>query len=470
MNPLSDIEKKVQATGKHFFSRFVPHPRPLTLPVKRRFSFVQRWPLALSPILGALIVVLVVNATQPQSGLTTSLSPLKPLNTVTLPSWNVRETRQDLDYDSLRESVDTFFISHLDTFDRSKNLIYSPLSTYIAMSMLYEAADGTTRDELMNALSIQETATFHPQMRDVFIDLWIQKMNGSRPLAQSRLANGLFVKEGVDVENQFLTTLENTYFADVYHAPYDDSTQAAMAAWINARTNHFLDIKASDIDWTPQTVLTLLNTLYVRADWLVPFDASDHTETSFTRDDETVVDGITMMQKSIRNTSLRTARDWSMVTDDAHGDFRVHYVLPHEDASVATVLTSTVFPDLLDAARDASSSERVQLHVPKFTLKNKHDLAAKVSHLTPSLFDPINADLSKAFPDTYVESIVQHARFDVFEQGFEAAAVTESDVGTTAMPDQPQTSFILDRSFMVIVTNARGLLLFVGVVHEPTFA
>jgi len=85
----------------------------------------------------------------------------------------------------------------------------------------------------------------------------------------------------------------------------------------------------------------------------------------------------------------------------------------------------------------------------------------------PSLFDPSLANLSNAGEGLFVQSLKQDARVDVFEQGFEAAAVTEADVGTTSAPMQPTLEVRLDRSFIFLITNEQGLLHFIGIVHQP---
>jgi serine protease inhibitor len=98
---------------------------------------------------------------------------------------------------------------------------------------------------------------------------------------------------------------------------------------------------------------------------------------------------------------------------------------------------------------------------------NTVDLKPWIQEATPSLFDPLLANLSNAGEGLFVQSLTQDARVDVFEQGFEAAAVTEADVGTTSFPSVPTVEIRLDRSFIFLITNQEGLLHFIGIVHQP---
>jgi len=118
-----------------------------------------------------------------------------------------------------------------------------------------------------------------------------------------------------------------------------------------------------------------------------------------------------------------------------------------------------------------ATNERILLTVPASSTQGKLDLKANLLSVYPeiaSLFDPQQADLSKALPGGYVQSLIQHLRVDLLKDGLEAAAITEANVGVTSIPLPPRVSLTLDRSFLYFVINAQGLMLFSGVVHQPT--
>jgi hypothetical protein len=52
--------------------------------------------------------------------------------------------------------------------------------------------------------------------------------------------------------------------------------------------------------------------------------------------------------------------------------------------------------------------------------------------------------------------------------GVEAAAITEANVGVTSAPTPPRVTMTLDRSYLYFLVNADGLLMFAGLVNQPT--
>jgi serine protease inhibitor len=81
----------------------------------------------------------------------------------------------------------------------------------------------------------------------------------------------------------------------------------------------------------------------------------------------------------------------------------------------------------------------------------------------------LTADLSEALPNAYVQSLLQHTRIDFLEAGFEAAAITEANVGVNSGPTLPTQQLILNESYLYLIVNGQGLILFAGVVNQPSF-
>jgi serine protease inhibitor len=146
-------------------------------------------------------------------------------------------------------------------------------------------------------------------------------------------------------------------------------------------------------------------------------------------------------------------------------------VLPKGNLTPVDLLSPSYLPSIQAAFNSPVTNERISLTVPASSTQGKLDLKANLLSVYPeiaSLFDPQLADLSKALPGGYVQSLIQHLRVDLLKDGLEAAAITEANVGVTSLPTPPRVSLTLDRSFLYFVINAQGLMLFSGVVHQPT--
>jgi serine protease inhibitor len=150
----------------------------------------------------------------------------------------------------------------------------------------------------------------------------------------------------------------------------------------------------------------------------------------------------------------------------------VIYALPKGNLSPIALLDSPYFPIIESSFQQSDTNERIQLTIPKMSSKGKLDLKENLLTVAPAienLFDPLQADLSKALDGGFLQSFQQHIRVDFLEEGMEAAAITEANVGVTSTPILPRVQLNLNRSFLYFVVNRQGLLLFSGVVNQPSF-
>ena len=459
------LEDKIAQSGQSYFRSF---HRSLVQPAwPKRQPFLQRpWvmPSVLSSVFSVLIVALTLNAITPNNGMEQTLGRLTALNTVDYPSWNAATDRSQ--EAALAAPLIPFLAQAFSAMDHEDNLVYSPLSSYVTMAMLYEASQGTTQTELQNLLGITSDDALHEAIHDGFQQTYRQVIDKTQPVVQSRLANGIFIRDTFPIVPDYPQRLAETYFAEVFHSDFSEDDQAAIAEWINDKTNDFLNIKPDDLSIQDSTQWLLYNTFYLRANWLTPYEEAEHYASLFTADNGDTMP-VMMMPKTLRNTMVFQDEMMTIVQDQAYGDYQFHFILPSESSSVDALLADDALVSFLTNQDERMQSRDVRLHIPAFSIQNKLNLNTWYHERVPSLFTAGVADLSRAGDDLYVQSLTQDARIDVFAEGFEAAAVTEADVGTTSMPVPPNLEIIFDRSFAFYITTASGLITFFGVVHQP---
>ena len=464
--PLSSLEKKIRASGNVYFSSF-QRPRLVSFPKKRSF-WNTSWvvPSLLSTTFGVLLVTLTLQATQARGAFEDALG-LTPLNTVVYPRWNDAGSEDMLGGTFLKDAISSFTSSTLPAMRSSQeNVLYSPLSSYITLAMLYEASQEQTREELQSFLTIEDESLLRQEIASIFRSSYQQRYQGTNPVLQSRLANAMFIKDTYPIQASYTDLLASSYFAEVFHTSFDDRSKQDIADWINQKTNDFLSIEPEELSIQASTQWLLYNTLYMRANWLTPFEDNQTQEEIFTPDYGSAL-RVNMMKKTLPNARMISQETYTMITDDAFGGYQFHYVLPSMNDSVEALLSTDGFLSQLEDDQEETFVEEINVYVPQFSLINTLDLKSWMAPMIPSLFDPSLANLSNAGEGLFVQSLKQDARVDVFEQGFEAAAITEADVGTTAAPLQPTLEVRLDRSFIFLITNEQGLLHFIGIVHQP---
>lgn len=463
---VSSLEKKIKQSGTSYFASF---ERPHVLNLPHKVSFWKRtWtlPSLLSTSFGVLLVALTLQATQAQGAFESGLG-LTPLNTVVYPRWNETLSSENETVSTLPTMMRPFIQSSLAPLaSRNENIVYSPLSSYMTLAMLYEASEGSTQDELMTYLNIEEEGQWREALSNVFQSTYQQRYQGSQPLVQSRLANAMFIRDTYPIASSYTQQLADTYFAEVFHTNFDATSRQSIADWINQKTNDFLSVQPEELSIQDSTQWLLYNTLYMRSNWLTPFEESLTHVASFTPEGQTSVD-VNMMKKTLGSAPVFQGEDFTMIEDQAYGKYQFHYLLPNLDTTLTSLLERESFLEDVETAMDQTTLQEVALLVPQFSIDKTLDLKPWMMNHIPSLFDPSYANLSKAGEGLFVQSLRQDVRLDVFEQGFEAAAVTEADVGTTSAPIPPSLEIRMDRSFLVLVTHASGLIHFISIVHSP---
>lgn len=479
------LEQKIKASGQAYFDAKTSHlsfQRPL---VKNSFSWMTLLKVGTPSLaLGLTITVMVsilIGATRPNGSLPQDFTGLLALNEVSFPSFKQREQSEDFEfgrpeYTDYRQAVEGYFqMTATDLFSTTENMVYSPLSAYIAMTLLLEAAGGETELALEQLLSVNDRLSLREASNQVFIDNYYKDevtVNGNTiTRAQSRLGNGVFVRDDITVNEDYLFRLAGDYFAEVFHTPFDDAGKEAIAGWLNQRTNQFLRIQPSDLTMNQDTVLSLFNTLYLKANWLENFNRLSQVGNFTNSTNNTTTSGVIYMQKETQETLYLDQPNFTIGVDEAYGDYRVVYVLPKGSLTPIDLLNEPNFNLIRSALTQTNQNERIRLTIPKSSTKVKLDLKENLLQVAPEiapLFSPEEADLSNALPGAYVQNLIQHVRIDFLEDGMEAAAITEAGVGVTSAPTPAKVSLTLDRSYLYFVVNAQGLILFSGVMNQPS--
>ena len=480
------IEEQIKASGEAFFNKKTSHLTFNRTLEKIKFPW-QRLVMWGTPTLamGLTITVMVsilIGATRPNGSLPQDFSGLQALNEVSFPSFKQREQTEDFEfgrpeYTDYRIAVEDYFqLTANDVFLTSENTVYSPLSAYVALSLLLEAAAGDTELALESVLGIQDRLELREASNQVFIDTYYQdevSINGNMVTrAQSQMANGVFVRDDISVNQDYLFRLAGDYFAEVFHTAFDDAGKEAIAGWLNQRTRQFLSMQPSDLSMNQETVLSLFNTLYLKTNWLNAFTPVAQRGTFTNSMNDTIVNDITYMQKETQDTLFIDQPNFTLGVDEAYGDYRVVYVLPKGDLTPTDLLNDTHFPLIRSALTQTNQNERILLTIPKSSTQVTLDLKENLLNVAPQmapLFSPQEADLSNALPGAYVQNLIQHVRIDFLEDGMEAAAITAADIGVTSIPTPAKVSLNLNRSYLYFVVNGQGLILFSGVMNQPSF-
>ncbi|WP_188490764.1 serpin family protein [Williamsia phyllosphaerae] len=348
------------------------------------------------------------------------------------------------------------------------NRVVSPWSAMTALGMVRAGADGATADELDRVLGPyrpKALAALLGQLDFIGGDPGTVDEDNPPTPPVYRQGTGAFIQNSSSLGRRYLTDLSSFFDTGVY--PIDFRTpQAANAIneWIAVNTGG--QITQAPIPPDPDTVLSLLSTVYLGAAWDRPFTQTIDDGTFTTGPGRTVP---TAMMSQTDDFRLARGAGWTALElPYGGGGLAMQVVLPDLGASVGSTLSGAVLGAVSDGLKRARPAE-VSVTMPRWKIAQTVDLTTVLEGLgARRMFTP-DADLSAIGEDVFVSGAAQSATITVGEKGTVAAAVTQVPMTTTGLPPAPPDTFDADRPFVYqIVDTSTSLPLFLGVVANPT--
>lgn len=350
----------------------------------------------------------------------------------------------------------------------AENPVISPLSAYLCLAMLMPGANENTKAEFEKILGADWD---YVSALAADIAAQLEKTGGSTKLD---LANSIWTDDDKAViEEEWLKTVKAYFGPDIYSADLPSSEALkAINKWVNDKTNGMIP-KLHDENYDKDTIMVLLNALYMKADWAHKFEGQDTYDREFTKADGSTV--------TVPFMNMFEAYESYIKTEDAEG-----IMLPYDDGRLAFIALKPDDGDarkyaagftgakLKEALAAAKADTFVTVNMPKFDTEYSVYLtdALKAMGMTDA-FDPDLADLSGAGRGVdgplYISYVFQKVKVDVNEEGTEAAAVTEITTAEgCALPADEPIVLTFDKPFVyAIVDTGTGVPLFAGVMENP---
>ncbi len=368
--------------------------------------------------------------------------------------------------DSFLEKSMGEFLSGSDT----ENKIYSPVNVYMALSMLAEVTDGSSRAQILSLLGAEDMESLYENASAVW--------NGSYrndSAAKSILASSLWLSDDFKYNMDTMKSISEKYYASAYSGTMGDPNyDLALQSWLNEQTGGLLKDQAANIEFDPETVLALASTVYFKAPWHERFNKGDTKAGTFYRSDggEILCD----FMNSTNYMEYYWGDNFGAVCLGLEKNSNMWLILPDEGYTPSDLLSDNVLTDFITADREERNSKHltVNLSLPKFDVSSQIELSKGLKALgVTDIFDVELSDFSPMVTSDndgyYVLGKAQHdARVMIDEEGCTAAAYTVLMVdGLGGYIEGDEIDFILDRPFIFAITSDARMPLFVGVVNDP---
>ena len=355
----------------------------------------------------------------------------------------------------------------LNTDDKKEgcNRVYSPLSVYMAASVLADCCDGKSFEELSSFLSVSDKDTLQKTNQNIFDSLYYNDFD-----RYCMMTNSIWLDRGYTFKRDKLETLAEKYYTSSFTRDLKSQTDCdEISEWIYQNTSgKFKPLILADPE--KETLLKIINTVTFKEKWSAPFgEPSEGTFRSADGDVECM-----FMFKEDDFGTIVDDEDFATYIKAFEDGYVMNFVLPAEGKSVNDLISDNeLMKKILE--RKEIKETKVLATIPKFKSESKFSLiepfmASGVKTIFGSAdISPLIDFEENQIPGAYVDEITHEAVIDVNEKGCEAAAYTMIDMmpNCPAPAEQTPFEFKADRPFFYFITNTEGVPVFMGIVNDP---
>lgn len=346
------------------------------------------------------------------------------------------------------------------------NMLFSPTSVHIALSMTLNGAGSTTRDEMLGILAPPGTTLETLNTETAAMVASLGNLQEGTALA---VANSLWVDQHYPVSPRFVADMRRSFDAET--ASLDFNSPMAVKSindWVSQATNRKIESIIGRLSADMRMVL--VNAIHFLADWKYPFDANDTRNRVFhtsTQDIKTP-----FMNKSMSMHLVHVPQGRGVLLP--YTDERMQFFAIMPDSGTVGDWLQEQNATLLDTIFTAleQPKTRVELSLPKFLDRFEKPLSRDLQALGMRIpFDPDRADFSgmhaDGLKDLYIGDVLHKTFIRVDEKGTEAAAVTAVVMRVTSMMPTGE-QMVFDRPFVYgIVDTETKSALFLGIMEHP---
>jgi serine protease inhibitor len=348
------------------------------------------------------------------------------------------------------------------------NKLISPLSIYLALSMVYNGSNNATKDSITKTLQLSGISIndLNAVCQSLITQLPKEDNN-----VQLSIANSIWYRQN-DFQPfpSFLNTAQTYYSATTQPLNFNDpSAVNTINNWVAQKTNNKIPTIINNI--SPGDLMYLINAIYFNGAWQHAFDASNTYNDTFHLQDGSTEMVPFMQQKLIVN--MFTNSSFTMIELPYGGgkSYSMYIVLPNSQP--ISTFASLMNENILDSAINKMASVNTELYIPKWEYSYSiDDMKPELTMLGMGITFDTSADFSAMYNPgqvkPYITKAIHKTYIKVNEQGTQAAAVTGIGVGITAVMAQ-QPVFKPNRPFLyTIIEKQTGAILFAGIVNDPS--
>lgn len=353
---------------------------------------------------------------------------------------------------------------HVAAGQSDADVVLSPMSIGVAFGMADAGASGATAKALEELFAYPVAGE---QRWSAFNALDQAITDVGNPIV--RPANRMFPDEDFETVDGYDEILSRWFGAGIEPLPLQAESELSRArinGWVKERTEDLIPELLPSGFIHRNSVLVLVNALYLEAKWALPFGKYETEDQPFTRLDGSKV-GVPLMHELELSGPAVKGDDYAATEVPYQGGKLSMLVIVPDDGRYEEI--ESQFDAGLVAEIDANATKTgVELWLPRFDSNATLDLKAALQGDlgVKNLFDVPGWD--GIAPGITLDAAVHAADIAVDETGTVAAAATALGFAESG-PPQPQVTVRADKPFLYLIRHRpTGAVLFVGRVLDPS--
>ncbi|MGB4589596.1 MAG: serpin family protein [Clostridiaceae bacterium] len=369
-----------------------------------------------------------------------------------------------------RASIAYFTVELLKSSMKNEgNLMISPASVYFALGMTLNGAEGETKAEMIKMLNGER---IDPEILNMANLDWKNLLSEVGDKTTLEISNALWFDKNFIPDQPFLQRNADYYSAEARKVDFKDTeAKDIINSWVKETTHGTIEEIVDELD--ENKVMFLINTVYFKSDWQVPFEKNNTMNRAFNAPSGSVDVPFLHRTGNIVTFSYNDGIWVALPYDD--GQLSYFAMMPDDgvtprdwiEKQESNELVSHIASNILK-----TESELIDLAMPKFEVKYEDSLKDDLESLGMKLaFDPDLADFSAMNAahekNLFINDVKHKTYIKVDEKGTEASAATSVEVETTSLP-MPNKEVTFDRPFVYgIIDMKTGLPIFLGIMENP---
>ncbi|XP_065215769.1 leukocyte elastase inhibitor A-like [Planococcus citri] len=360
-----------------------------------------------------------------------------------------------------------------DDLKPEQNALFSPFNIYTALSLLHLGTSGETRKELTKALGLVDVEVGLSAQQNYFRKI----LNGlqTSKAAEVKIANTLFVQNGLKLKESYLKTSKNYYQSEPQELDFAKGGPEAtnlVNNWVSNNTkNRIPQLFKNQI--SPATSLLLVSALFFNATWNEPFKKSATKNETFNTGVKQV-DVPLMNQKGyvpyFKSDDLKIE---AISLPYENKEFNMLIFLPYQNHSVSAVIDAYKPQYHQQLPQGVKwNNEYVDYKIPRLKFGwsqsiNNHVIKAGITKIFGSA--ELDNLVEENASNLRVSDITHATEIQVDEDGTVATAATSIQGVRVSLEFRPDPiKFYVDRPFVISIYHGpTSMILFTGIVQNP---